>query len=264
MSPKSTNQVTIVDRSRRSPSLRPPLDSPQRHLRHHRCLVTCRRVCRNSKSLTEIAKVSKSGSIGQFSSVNDMEDYNCRRHRVRHSWRIGVVATGLTARITTHEDSASADLAIHGEMPGSLAFDVKTRHAAAEALSLALENHESDDAVTLTIVARVTRRFCLLQIPRTTRLKPQCELGRKILRALRMPHPGRKKKNIMLGARIQNYTRDGWCTNTLALNITGDAYRRYISENPVANTAVALRLDKRPVAYVYSPLCVHVPSTTRT
>ena len=83
-----------------------------------------------------------------------MEDYNCRRHRRLLSWRIGAVATGLTARIPDfNEDSASADLAIHGEMPGSLVFDA-LRHAAAEALEFSLENHESDDAVTLDALSQ--------------------------------------------------------------------------------------------------------------
>ena len=204
MSPKSTNQVTIVDRSRRSPSPPTAAGLTTTTLTPSSLSGNSPTSLQKRKSLTEIAKVSKSGSIGQFSSVNDMEDYNCRRHRVRSlAARIGAVATGLTARIPDfNEDSASADLAIHGEMPGSLVFDVKTRHAAAEALSLALENHESDDAVTLTIVARVAEEILSPSNSTYHAAKAAMRAWTEDSTSLRMPHPGRKKKNIMLGARI--------------------------------------------------------------
>ena len=240
MSPKSTSQVTFVDRSGRSPS--PP----------RRAGLTATTLAPSSssgnspaslqkrQSLAEIAKVSKIGSIGQFSSLNDMEDYNCRRHRVRSlAARIGAVATGLTARIPDfNEDSASADLAIHGEMPGSLVFDMQTRHAAAEALSLALENHESDDAVTLTIVARVAEEILSPSNSTYHAAKAAMRAWAEDSASLRMPHPGRKKKTSCSVRKSRNYIRDGWCTNTLALNITGDGRKRYILESRAVNTAV--------------------------
>jgi cell division septation protein DedD len=120
MSPKSTSQVTFVDRSGRSPSPPAAAGLTATTLAPSSSPGNSPASLQKRQSLAEIAKVSKIGSIGQFSSLNDMEDYNCRRHRVRSlAARIGAVATGLTARIPDfNEDSASADLAIHGEMPG--------------------------------------------------------------------------------------------------------------------------------------------------
>ena len=87
-------------------------------------------------------------------------------------------------------------------MPGSLVFDMQTRHAAAEALSLALENHESDDAVTLTIVARVAEEILSPSNSTYHAAKAAMRAWAEDSASLRMPHPGRKKKNIMLGAKI--------------------------------------------------------------
>lgn len=204
MSPKSTSQVTFVDRSGRSPSPPAAAGLTATTLAPSSSSGNSPASLQKRQSLAEIAKVSKIGSIGQFSSLNDMEDYNCRRHRVRSlAARIGAVATGLTARIPDfNEDSASADLAIHGEMPGSLVFNMQTRHAAAEALSLALENHESDDAVTLTIVARVAEEILSPSNSTYHAAKAAMRAWAEDSASLRMPHPGRKKKNIMLGAKI--------------------------------------------------------------
>ena len=204
MSPKITSQVTFVDRSGRSPSPPAAAGLTATTLAPSSSSGNSPASLQKRQSLAEIAKVSKIGSIGQFSSLNDMEDYNCRRHRVRSlAARIGAVATGLTARIPDfNEDSASADLAIHGEMPGSLVFDMQTRHAAAEALSLALENHESDDAVMLTIVARVAEEILSPSNSTYHAAKAAMRAWAEDSASLRMPHPGRKKKNIMLGAKI--------------------------------------------------------------
>jgi len=204
ISPKSTSQVTIIDRSRRSPSPPAAAGLTATALAPSSSSGNSPTSLQKRQSLAEIAKVSKIGSIGQFSSLNDMEDYNCRRHRVRSlAARIGAVATGLTARIPDfNEGSSSADLAIHGEMPGSLVFDVQTRHAAAEALSLALENHESDDAVTLTIVARVAEEILSPSNSTYHAAKAAMRAWVEDSASLRMPHPGRKKKNVMLGAKI--------------------------------------------------------------
>jgi len=190
MSPKSTSQMNISGGGALTATLES--SSPERS------------IMRKRQSLAEIAKVSKIGSIGQFASINDMEDYNCRRHRVRSlAAKIGAVATGLTARIPDfNDDSNSQDLAIHGEMPGSLVFDMQTRHLAADALSLALENHESDDAVTLTIVARVAEE--ILSPSNSTYHAAKAAMRSWIEDAsyLTMPHPSRKKKNVCLGEKI--------------------------------------------------------------